>query len=290
MSSSSSIDAGELFTVKGLIAVVTGGGTGIGLMISQALEANGAIVYIIGRRKEVLEEAAATAKHGNIRTIQGDVTSKADLARAAEQVKANHGYVNVVVANSGVSGPSLAGLPPNPSLAAFRDHLWNWDPAEFNKSYEVNTTALFYTLVAFLELLGEGNTRGSGGPTSPKSQFIAVSSMGAYNRVPASGYAYGSSKAAVVHMMKQLATALVPYDIRANVIAPGLYPSEMTPHLVEKGNKDGWSKQFIPAQRAGDAQDMAGVVLFLTSRAGAYINGNVLLTDGGRLSITPSTY
>ncbi|EMR64205.1 putative short chain dehydrogenase reductase protein [Eutypa lata UCREL1] len=249
---SSSIDAGELFAVKGLVAVVTGGGTGIGLMIAQALEANGAIVYIIGRRKEVLEKAATTAKHGNIHEIQGDVTSKADLARAADKIKAKHGYVNVVVANSGVTGPSMAGISPDVSLTAFRDHLWNWDPAEFNKSYEVNATAVFYTLVAFLELLDEGNKRRKVGQTS---QFIALSSIGAYNRMPFSGYAYGSSKAAVVHMMKQLATALVPYDIRTNVIAPGLYPSDMTPHLLEKGDKDGWPRQFIPAQRAGDIQD-----------------------------------
>lgn len=125
--------------------------------------------------------------------------------------------MNVVVANSGVTGPTMAGLPPNASLAAFRDHLWNWDPAEFNKAYEVNTTAVFYTLVAFLELLDEGNKRGNVGQTS---QFIALSSVAAYIRV-SSGYAYGSSKAAVVHMMKQFATTLVPYDIRANVIAPG---------------------------------------------------------------------
>lgn len=146
------------------------------------------------------------------------MTSKADLKRAADVIKSSHGYVNVVIANSGVTGPSMAGLAPNSSLTAFRNHLWNWDPAEFNKSYEVNATAVFYTLVAFLELLDEGNKRGN---VDQKSQFIAISSLGAYNRVPSSGYAYGSSKAAVTHMMKQLATALVPYGIRANVIAPG---------------------------------------------------------------------
>lgn len=146
------------------------------------------------------------------------MTSKADLARAADEIKAKHGYVNAVVANSGVTGPSMAGISPDASLTAFRDHLWNWDPAEFNKSYEVNATAVFYTLVAFLELLDEGNKRRNVGQMS---QFIALSSIGAYNRMPFSGYAYGSSKAAVVHMMKQLATALVPYDIRTNVIAPG---------------------------------------------------------------------
>jgi NAD(P)-dependent dehydrogenase (short-subunit alcohol dehydrogenase family) len=82
----------------------------------------------------------------------------------------------------------------------------------------VNTTAVFYTVVAFLELLDKGNKAGN---VAQKSQVVCVSSAGAYNRVPMAGYAYSSSKAAVVHIMKQLATSLVPYDIRSNVIAPG---------------------------------------------------------------------
>ncbi|RYP50613.1 hypothetical protein DL768_003895 [Monosporascus sp. mg162] len=283
----SSIDAGDLFTVKGLIAVVTGGGTGIGLMIAQALEANGAIVYIIGRRKEVLHNAASTAKHGNIHAIEGDVTNKADLSRAVDYIKEKHGYVNVVVANSGVVGPSVLGLPQDASLSEFRSHLWGWDSDAFTDTYAVNVTAVFFTLVAFLELLDEGNKRGNLGQ---RSQFIATSSIGAYNRPCLSGYAYDSSKAAVIHMVKQLSTNLVPYGIRANAIAPGLYPSEMTGYLMDMAAKDGWSKQFIPEQRPGNIQDMAGAILFLTSRAGAYVNGNVVLTEGGRLGVIPSTY
>ncbi len=146
------------------------------------------------------------------------MTSKTELSRAVDQIRERHGHVNVVVANSGVTGPSMAGLPPNASLSQFRAHLWNWDPEALNNNYAVNATAVFYTLVAFLELLDEGNRRGD---PRQKSQFIAVSSMSAYNRTSASGYAYGSSKAAVIHMVKQLATSLVPYGIRANVIVPG---------------------------------------------------------------------
>ncbi|KAF6796947.1 short chain dehydrogenase reductase [Colletotrichum musicola] len=280
------LNAADLFSVKDLIAVVTGGGTGIGLMIAQGLEANGAIVYIIGRRKEALDTAVATAKHGNIRAIQGDVTSKADLEKAVSEIKSAHGYVNVVIANSGIGGPALKGMPQNPSISQYRDFLWNWKPEDFTETFNVNTTGVFFTVAAFLELLDEGNKRGN---FKQRSQVIATSSVGAFNRVPM-GFAYGASKSAVVHMFKQLSTVLVPFNIRANVIAPGFYPSEMTTATVAQHKETGWPKSTIPEERAGDAEDMVGAVLYLTSRAGAYTNGNVLITDGGRLAVVPSTY
>ncbi|KAI1385686.1 NAD(P)-binding protein [Hypoxylon trugodes] len=284
---SSSLEPNNLFDVKGLIVVVTGGGTGIGLMITQALESNGAIVYIVGRRKDVLEKAISTAKHGNIRAIQGDVTSKVDLEKITAEIKSAVGYVNVVIANSGVGGPTMAGLPPQASLSQFRDHLLGFDAAEVSNTFTVNSVGVFNTVVAFLELLDEGNKRGG---LKQKSQVIATSSIGAYNRSPFASYAYSSSKAAVIHMMKQFATSLVPYDIRANVIAPGIYPSEMTEGIQQRFQQDEIPKNLIPEQRFGDAEDFAGAVLFLVSRAGAYINGNVLVTDGGRLGVVPSAY
>ncbi|KDN67330.1 putative short-chain dehydrogenase/reductase [Colletotrichum sublineola] len=267
---SANINAADLFSVKGLIAVVTGGGTGIGRMIAQGLEANGATVYIIGRRKETLEKAASTAKHGNIHIIQGDITQKSDLERAVSQIKEAHGYVNVVIANSGISGPALKDLPPNPTIAQYRDFVFGWDQKDFTETFAVNTTGVFFTVAAFLELLDEGNKRGN---FKQRSQVIATSSIGAYNRQPM-GFA---------------STVLVPFNIRANVIAPGFYPSEMTAGTVEQ-HKDGWAKSVIPEERAGDLEDMAGAVLFLVSRAGAYTNGNVLVTDGGRLGVVPSSY
>ncbi|KAI1644020.1 NAD(P)-binding protein [Daldinia loculata] len=284
---SPSVEPNDLFGVKGLVVVVTGGGSGIGLMMVNALESNGAIVYVIGRRKETLEKAAATAKHGNIRIIQGDVSNKADLERAVAEIKSAVGYVNVVVANSGVPGPTMGALPQNPSISDFRNFVFGWDTAEFNNTYAVNSTGVFFTVAAFLELLDEGNKRGN---LKQKSQVIATSSIGAYNRIPAAGYAYGSSKAGVVHMMKQLATALVPYGIRSNVIAPGFYPSEMTEPLLQNRPTQEWPKSVVPEQRLGDQEDIAGAILFLVSKAGAYINGNVLVTDGGRLGVVPAAY
>lgn len=205
-------------------------------MLSQALEANGALVYIIGRRQEVLEKAASTAvsdhredtaatmvltflqKHGNIHVIKADVTSRTDLEAAAEHINQRSGYVNIVVANAGISGPTLGGLSKDASLIEFRDYLQGWDIGEYNRAYAINTTAVFSTIVAFLELLDKGNKAGN---VEQKSQFVAVSSAGAFSRVPMAGFAYGGSKAATVHIMKQFATKMVPYGIRANVIAPG---------------------------------------------------------------------
>ena len=206
-------------------------------MISQALEANGAIVYVLGRRQEVLDKAASTAvclyllarvleniadrppqKHGNIYPVKADVTSKSDLSAAVDYIAEKSGHVNLVIANSGISGPTLQGLEKGASLADFRKHLFDWDSADFNETFAVNTTAVFYTIVAFLELLDKGNKAKN---VEQKSQVIAVSSIGAFNRIPLAGYAYGGSKAAVVHTMKQFATNLAPYDIRSNVIAPG---------------------------------------------------------------------
>lgn len=283
------LDPSNLFSVKGLVAVVTGGGTGIGLMIAQALEANGAVVYILGRRQEVLEKAASTAKHGNIHPIKADVTSKSDLSAAVDHVAQKSGYVNLVVANSGISGPTLQGLAKDASIAEFRNYLFNWDVNDFNNVYAVNATAVFYSVVAFLELLDKGNKAGN---VEQKSQVVCVSSIGAFNRVPLAGYAYGSSKTAVTHMMKQFATNFVPYGIRSNIIAPGLFPSEMSADMIKNrgDGKEAWPRDWIPEQRVGDVKDMAGAVLFLTSRAGGYINGNVLIIDGGRLSVIPATY
>lgn len=147
-----------------------------------------------------------------------DVTSKSDLSTAVDYIGQKSGHVNLVIANSGITGPSLQGLGADASITEFRKHLYDWDSDEFTHAYAVNSTAAFYTVVAFLELLDKGNQTGN---VEQKSQVIAVSSIAAFNRIPLGGYAYGSSKAAVVHMMKQFATSLVPYGIRSNVIAPG---------------------------------------------------------------------
>lgn len=217
----SNLDAGNLFKVPNLVAVITGGGTGIGLMMAKALALNGAAkVYIIGRRLEALQQAAKVSPHNNIIPLQCDVTSKDQLAAAAARVQKEEGFINLLIANSGVAGPGLADMPKDPSVKQYKDFVWqNWSMEEFTKTYEVNNTAVFFTAMAFLELLDEGNKRGN--VEGVTSQILITASVASYMRLILSGYAYVSSKVAAANIAKSLATMLASYGIRANALAPG---------------------------------------------------------------------
>lgn len=150
--------------------------------------------------------------------MQGDVTVKTDLNRIVDSITKSDGYINVLIANSGISGPGVLGMPPNPSVSEYRDFLWKTDINEFTNTFNVNISAVFFCAIAFLNLLDAGNKKGN---VQQKSQVITTSSIGGYNRLPLAGFAYAASKAGATFMMKQLSTAFVPYGIRSNVIAPG---------------------------------------------------------------------
>ncbi|CZT45832.1 probable 3-oxoacyl-[acyl-carrier-protein] reductase [Rhynchosporium secalis] len=281
-----SIQAPNLFNVNGLVAVITGGGSGIGLMMARALALNGAYrIYIIGRRKDVLEKAAQSVGTKNIIPLVGDVTSKETLASLVATIKSEVGYVNVLIANSGILGPQKSiPITAESSIADFQKAFGEASFEEYAATFELNTVAVWFTVVAFLGLLDEGNKKGN---VEQKSQVIATSSIGGFNRAVPGGFAYGQSKSATILMMKQLATGLAPHGIRSNALAPGLFPSELAAGIIGDGI---FPRSVIPLERVGTEEDMAGVILFLTSRAGAYLSGTVLLVDGGRLSLMPATY
>ncbi|KAG1821293.1 NAD(P)-binding protein [Suillus variegatus] len=159
-----------LFGVEGQVAVVTGGGTGIGLMMATALENNGATVYIIGRRLEVLEKAAKeNNKFGNLIPLQGDITCRQSLTQLVETVRTRHGYIDLLVNNAGISRNLLPPKLPSPlddpadaspSIKAFQSVLWDTgSPEGFAETFDTNVTAVYFTTVAFLELLHLGNLR-----------------------------------------------------------------------------------------------------------------------------------
>ncbi|KAL7784565.1 hypothetical protein V8C37DRAFT_395675 [Trichoderma ceciliae] len=287
----------SLFRVDGLVAVITGGGSGLGRVTAHALATNGAkAVYVLGRRQDALEATRETCSNREaIRPVVCDVTSKDSLKAAADRVRGELGYCDVVFANSGVITADSSDIIGNASsldLKAIQEGLWAHDMEEFTQSFHVNATAAFYTVLAFLNLLDEANKRAV---IPQKAQAIITASVATYARLPKAGFAYGSSKAAAAQLAKQLATLLAPHKIRVNSIAPGLYPSEMTgrdiqastTEIREEGSLPG---SFIPLARMGTEDEFAGAMLFLTSRAGGYVDGSVLLTDGGRLSIATSTY
>jgi diacylglycerol diphosphate phosphatase/phosphatidate phosphatase len=223
-------------------------------MITKALAANGANkIYIVGRRKEVLEEAAQNTNPDVVVPLVGDVTSCESLLQLAERVEADTGYINLIVANAGIMGPrplkSALNEPP-PSISEYRAHALIMPMADFTQTYAVNATGVYYTTLAFLGLLDAGNKRGNMG-LERRSQVIATSSIAGYSGPNGTSFAYNSSKAAVTHMMKMMATAFVPYNIRCNVLAPGIFPSDLASGIISNLGQRASSivdHFFIPAQ------------------------------------------
>ncbi|KAK8022083.1 NAD(P)-binding protein [Apiospora rasikravindrae] len=325
------MDTSKLFRVDGMVAAVTGGGTGIGLVMARALLGAGAKkVYILGRRRDVLDKACAEAaadlkktssssstssSPGVMVPIECDVTSKASLQSAVDAVAKDSGYLNLLVANSGIGGPE-ARYGKGKSVAELRKELFEGvEMADFTHAFHVNVTGAYFTMLAFLELLDAGNryavahasdeegsvfgvpsADASSNPKVPavQSQVVFTSSISAFSRAHVSGPAYAGSKAAIMHLTKHSSSNLAEHGIRVNALAPGLFPSEMASGLMEKhgdpSHKEFGHPLFLPSLRFGTEHEMAGTILYLVSRAGAYCNGSIIVEDGGRLGVMPAAY
>lgn len=208
--------------------------TGIGWMMAEALAVNGASkVFLLGRREDVLANAAA--KYPDIMVpVPCDVASKASLEAAAALVTKTTGHVNLVVANSGIGG-SVNKYNAALSIAELRAQLMAPAMEDVTRTFHVNVTGAYFTMVAFLELLDAGNKRAVAGAAgafgapvtkggrapSVQSQVVFTSSLAGFSRGYWSQGDYGASKAAVTWLMKQASTNLAPYGIRTNAIAPG---------------------------------------------------------------------
>ncbi|KAF9874678.1 NAD(P)-binding protein [Colletotrichum karsti] len=210
----------DVFNVSGLVAVITGGGSGLGLMFAKALEANGAAkVYIIGRDWQKLDAASKHAKYGRIIPLPGDVTSKDSVKECVDYIAAREGYINLLILCAGRSGPGMgddkSGLK---TLEDNQRYLLSLDMAEWTDTYHVNVTASFYTAISFLLLLEAGNKQGN---YPVQSQVIGMSSVGGYCRGLHGSFAYAISKTGVRQITQSLATHFAPWRIRFNALALG---------------------------------------------------------------------
>lgn len=265
-------------------------------MLTKAFALNGAHkVYIIGRRKDKLDETAKLSPN-NIVPVVGDVTSKESLTSIAAQIKNETGYINLICCNSGTMPPAVSVKPSSTtSVSDYARAALELDPQDWATTFATNSTAIAFTTFAFLELLAAGNERQNA--PGRKSQVIVTTSIAGYLRNPGSNLAYGASKAAATHLIKHLAGTLAPFSIRVNGIAPGLFPSDLAEGLIagvgakgDPGEEGSIDAKIIPATRTGVESDMVGTVMWIASRAGAYLNGNVTVLDGGRVSQLPGTY
>lgn len=292
MAETREFSAENLFNVKGFVAVVTGGGTGIGLMAAQALAANGAKVYIVGRRVEALEKAAkehqpASGEGQIIPMGSFDVTKKEDLSRLVESIAEKEKSVELLICSAGVSGPKAE--PEHSDAEDLRARLWEGeDVSDWQENFQTNVTAVYFTTVAFLPLL-QASMRPKG-PLEPYSaSVITISSMSGIMRHAQGHFSYNTAKGGTVHLTKLMSSEFQKVGIRVNSIAPGYFPSEMTAKESDDRQKSHvpqekiQEKGHVPLQRAGREVEMGMTVLYLAKNQ--YVNGEIIAVDGGVLNV-----
>ncbi|KAM0351740.1 hypothetical protein ACHAPU_002252 [Fusarium lateritium] len=288
------LSANALFGVSHITAVVTGGATGIGLMITHALVANGAKVYITGRRKEVLEQTQKIygTGPGSIHLLPGDVSQKDEAIRLAEEVsKKEPNGIHLLVNNAGIARDdntkfSSVGEPDLTDAKAISDHFLNTKPEQWAETLQTNVTGPYYMSMAFLPLLAKGREVTPG----YTSQIVNVSSISGAMKGSSMGQPiYATSKAALTHLSRMLATLCKDVKVRVNVIAPGLFPSEMTTGESNENNKSNITRKVANAAgRPGNDTDMAATILFLAGNGGLFYNGQIVYPDGGSTLINPA--
>ncbi|CCG84447.1 protein of unknown function [Taphrina deformans PYCC 5710] len=289
--STSQLGRNDLFNLSGMVSVVTGGGTGIGLMIAQGLSANGAKVYIVGRRQEVLEKAVKEHEGvGQMIALVGDTTDKESIQSLVKDLSEKESYIDLLVNNAGVAGDMLDENMDTKNFGSVYDALWNQTFETTSQILTTNVLGYYYTAVGFLPLLHKSTSANTG----YSAQILNVTSNASFGKMPMNNCIYSASKAASTHLSKMLATLLADSKIRSNVLAPGLYPSEMTAGDSNENNQSNLGKdQFgmeIPAGRAGTTPEMAATAVFMASKANTYMNGSVVMTDGGVLLKMPSVF
>ncbi|KAJ4001648.1 NAD(P)-binding protein [Lentinula boryana] len=284
--------AQNLFDVSNWACVVTGGGTGIGLMIAQAFANNGARVYITSRRKSVLDNAVNTwgtslaHPRGQLIAIECDITDKKSIQKLVEEVKGREKNIDVLVNNAGVSLGSSEVEKGDESAEQLSEELFGEDLVKWEDVYRTNVIGHFFTTAAFIPLLAATSTVYPGRTAA----VINNTSMSGITRTTQHHFKYNVSKGAAIHLTTLLAQELrrEGANIRVNSVAPGIFPSEMTTKESDETNKstiptgdDYGEEKGIPAGRPGRDEDMAQTVLMLACNQYAY--GQTIAIDGGYL-------
>jgi len=243
-------------SLQGKVAVITGGGEGIGLASAKRMVAEGASVFIVGRRQPVLD-AAVIEIGGDVVAVQADVSKTEDLDRVYRVVRASKGKLDILFANAGIQT---------------REALGSITDKGIDDQLAVNFKAVIYTVQQALPLLSDGGS------------IILSSSATAVKGLP-TRTVYSATKAAIRSFARTWATELKARRIRVNSISPGPI---LTP-LLEATFADPKVKEAymanivgaVPLGRPGAAEEMGQVVAFLASDAASYINGADIHADGG---------
>ncbi|MEQ6889711.1 7-alpha-hydroxysteroid dehydrogenase [Halomonas sp. CS7] len=243
------------FRLDGQVALVTGAGGGIGRAIAETFAQAGAAVLVTDLHAEAAEQVAREITDGGGRAVGAacDVTREADLATIVEQAVAEFGALTLLVSNAGGGGPKPFDMPME----------------EFRRAYDLNVFSLF----RLAQLAAPEMEKAGGGA------ILAITSMSAENKNRRMA-AYGSSKAAASHLVRNIAFDLGPKNIRVNGIAPGATRTEA---LMSVLNDEIEARMLThtPLKRLGEPEDMANAALFLCAPASSWISGQILTVSGG---------
>ena len=251
----------NLFSIKGKTALVTGGSRGIGEMIASGFCANGAKVYITARSKDTVLETAKIISNkydSECIGIQSDISTLAGVQELSKIIGDSEDQLDILVNNAG---------------AAWASPLEDFPEVGWDKVMDLCVKSMFFLTQELLPLLSK--------PASSvdPSRIINIGSIDGINNPEFKNFSYSAAKSAVHHMTRVLASELVSRHINVNAIAPGPFPSKMLGSAVEFDYKELERKN--PRGRIGTPEDIAGLAIFLSSRAGAYTIGEVITCDGG---------
>lgn len=258
------MDIDKLFNIAGKTALVTGGSAGIGAMIAEGLVKAGAKVWICSRKAALIEEAVTRLeKFGEIQGFTADLATEQGVNRVRAVI--GEQPLHILVNNAGVTW----GAP-----------IDEFPRAGFEKVLNLNLLTPFELIKSLLP-----NLRAAGRQEDP-ARIINIASLDA-SRVPLwESYPYSATKAGLVHMSRHLGKFLAKDHISVNTINPGIFPTQMSEAVVDFANAESVHQVESPlSQRIGTAEDITGAVIYLSSRAGAWLTGISIPVGGGIATI-----
>jgi 2-deoxy-D-gluconate 3-dehydrogenase len=250
----------NLFSLKGRVALVTGGSRGIGKMIARGFVESGAKTYISARKADACDATAAELTalgHAECISLPQDISSVAGGKALAEEIYKREGKLDILVNNAGAAWGA--------AFEEFPEHGWD-------KVMDLNVKSPFFLTQALHAALKKAAT-----PDRP-AKVINICSIDGIRLNPWETYSYHASKSSLLYLTKRMAARLVQDNIIVTAIAPGPFASEMNKAARDHGEA---VAARTPSGRIGRDEDMAGTAIFLASKAGDYVVGDSIAVDGG---------
>jgi NAD(P)-dependent dehydrogenase (short-subunit alcohol dehydrogenase family) len=251
--------------LAGRVAIITGGGTGIGFGIARVLAGKGIRLVLAQRRHEIVERAATQLINAETLALSVDISDYDGVQRLVDATLERFGQIDILVNNS-----SLTGTPVISSML-------DCPPAKVDQIVDVNLKGTFYCSQAVAKCMTEAGRGGN---------IVHISSVGAYAAQEFASL-YCATKAAQVSLAKSMALELAPYNIRVNCVVPGDIYTEASATITEDKQHVGASGRYIrvtPLDRRGHPEDIGHAVAYLVSDEARFVTGTTLLVDGGFLT------